>query len=105
MMIPRESPLPRWAASVLNQCEFEGRAAQPAEAIGTATRTRDLPARLRRAGERRWPVAQQKTKPTALTRGERQPLRRREIGNRAILRQLGDDGCQRATLERFFHRP
>ncbi len=50
-------------------------------------------------------MAQQKADTPTITRSQRQPSRRGEIGGRTVLRQFGDDGGEHMRLERFLHRP
>ncbi len=50
-------------------------------------------------------MTEKETETTAFTRGQGQPPRCGEIGNRPVVRQFGDHARQCTTLERFFHRP
>src|SRR5471032_1430831 len=50
-------------------------------------------------------MAEKKSKAAAFARGQGQPPRCGEIGNRPIIRQFGDHTRQSAALERLFHRP
>lgn len=50
-------------------------------------------------------MTEKKSEAPAFARGQGQPSRRGEIGNRPVVWQFGDHARQGAALERFFHRP
>ncbi len=47
-------------------------------------------------------MPQQQSKPAMIARGEREPARRGQVGT--VIRQFGDDACDRAAFERLLHR-
>lgn len=50
-------------------------------------------------------MTKNKSEAATFVRGQGQPPRRGEIGNRPVIRQFGDHTRQGAAFERFFHRP
>ena len=50
-------------------------------------------------------MTENKSEAAAFARGQGQPPRRGEIGNRPVIRQFSDHTRQCAALERFLHRP
>lgn len=49
-------------------------------------------------------MAEEQAEAAAFARGEREPARHRQIGG-GIVMEFGDDGGERAALERLLHRP
>jgi hypothetical protein len=104
-MIPRYDPAPAGAAAISKKRQSKGRASEAAEAIALAGNRRDIPTGGHCTYRRRISMPQQQTERVAVPRREREATRRREIEGRTLIREIGNNNRDRATLERFLHGP